>query len=124
MKQTHMKTENGDIEGAFTGSILTKYLEGVIKSSPIKESIEKITFKLQIFQENGDTDMLEVIDKNKIDFIILVTKLSTMIEMFEVLKFDDNLVMMDAMKEELNRFQEVISKSIEKTNEEFIKKQN
>tara|TARA_R110000796_G_scaffold192641_1_gene309294 strand:+ start:8865 stop:9206 length:342 start_codon:yes stop_codon:yes gene_type:complete len=106
----------------FSDSILTEYLDAVINNDPLEDVILKLTYKLQIFKDNGETQLIEAIDKNKIDYIILVTKLATMVTMFNKLCIDDNLVMVDYLKDEIEKFQSVMTHSIAKTNKELIDK--
>lgn len=122
MKQLKMKTDNYNIEHDFGDSILTKYLESVINNTSINNVIEKISYKLQMITEDGDTQILDAINKNKIEYIILVTKLTTMIEVFSHLKNDKNLVTNDEMEIEINRFKDLISSSIEKSKLEILNK--
>jgi hypothetical protein len=101
-------------------SLVKEYLENVVSKRPLTEAIEKISFKIQIFEEDGKSKVIEAIKKEKIDYIILVTKLTTMIEMFNLIKDDDNIVMIDKMKSDIEKFMETIAKTIVKSKKEFV----
>lgn len=100
-------------------SLVKEYLENVVSKRPLTEAIEKISFKIQIFEEDGKSKVIEAIKTEKIDYIILVTKLTTMIEMFNLIKKDDNIVMIDEMKLDIENFMETISSTIDKSKKEF-----
>ena len=85
-----MGITNDNIGDNFNDSILIDYLDNVINSKPLKEVILKLSYKLQIFKENGETETLHAIDKKQLDYIILATKLNTMVQVFNQLKKDDN----------------------------------
>lgn len=105
--------------GKQSTSLVKEYLENVVSKRTLTEAIEKISFKIQIFEEDGETKVIEAIKKEKIDYIILVTKLTTMIEMFNLIKNDDNIVMIDKMKSDIEKFMETISTTIDKSKKEF-----
>tara|TARA_R100000908_G_C3752512_1_gene146983 strand:+ start:2172 stop:2504 length:333 start_codon:yes stop_codon:yes gene_type:complete len=100
-------------------SLVKEYLENVVSKRPLTEAIEKISFKIQIFEEDGKTNLIEAVKKEKLDYIILVTKLTTMIEMFNLIKNDDNIVMIDKMKTDIENFMETIALTIDKSKKEF-----
>ncbi len=100
-------------------SLVKEYLENVVSKRPLTEAIEKISFKIQIFEEDGKTNLIEAVKKEKLDYIILVTKLTTMIEMFNLIKNDDNIVMIDKMQLDIENFMETISSTIDKSKKEF-----
>ncbi len=64
----------------------------------------------------------EAIDKDKVDYIILATKLSTMVEGFKMMKEDNNLVMVDKLEQAITRFEEKILSKIEIGNKELTQK--
>ena len=115
-----MNIENTNIETRFDNSLLTEYLERVIGNRPMKDVISNLSIRLQIFTGDGETQQLDAIDRSKVDYIVLATKLSTMIEMFNMLKEDNNLVMTSELEREIERFEDQISKTIEQTNKELI----
>ena len=43
-----------------------------------------------------------------------------MIEMFNLIKDDDNIVMIDKMKSDIEKFMETIAKTIVKSKKEFV----
>jgi len=105
--------------GKQSTSLVKEYLENVVSKRTLTEAIEKISFKIQIFEDDGESKIIEAIKKEKIDYIILVTKLTTMIEMFNLIKDDDNIVMIDKMKSDIEKFMETISTTIDKSKKEF-----
>ena len=111
---------NNDIRNDFNNSTLKEYIDEVLNNQPLKDTISKLSYKIKVFNLDGDMHEIHAIDKAKVDYIVLVTKLTTMVDVFKQLKQDDNIVMVDTMLKELNRFQDVISKSIEQTNKELI----
>ena len=100
-------------------SLVKEYLENVVSKRPLTEAIEKISFKIQIFEEDGKTNLIEAVKKDKLDYIILVTKLTTMIEMFNLIQNDNNIVMIDKMKTDIENFMHTIAKTIDKSKKEF-----
>lgn len=100
-------------------SLVKEYLENVVSKRPLTEAIEKISFKIQLFKEGDESEIIEAIKKEKLDYIILVTKLTTMIEMFNLIKNDDNIVMIDKMKIDIENFMETITLTIDKSKKEF-----
>jgi len=119
-----MDSTNNKIEGQFTNSVLLKYIDNVIEHKPLSKLITRSKYRIELFDNLGESSTIEVIDTSKLDYIILVTKLSTMIEMFKTMKSDENLVMADLLEKELQRFQDVVSESIIKTNNELINKEH
>lgn len=118
-----MKLTDQDIDGAFSNSILLKYLEPIIHNKPVADVLNELTIRLQLFDPSKDeATTMETIDKKNVEYLMLVTKLSTMVEMFKVMKSDDDLVMVDYLETELNRFQDTISESILRANKEVIDK--
>ena len=117
-----MKVNKNRIDEDFTNSILFKYLDKVIESQPLTDVIPELSFRLQTFdEESGNIEStITAIDVDKLEYIMLVTKLTTMIEVFKQLKGDDNIVMVDIMEEELVKFQEVMEESIIKTNDRLL----
>jgi hypothetical protein len=118
-----MKLTDKDIDGAFSDSILLKYLESVVQNKQVTDIISELTFRLQMFDPANDkTTTIEAIDIKKVEYLVLVTKLSTMVEMFKVMQGDDNLVMVDYLEKEIKRFEDTISASIVRANNEVIDK--
>jgi len=117
-----MDLTNDNVCDVFNDSILIDYLDNVIGNKPLKEVILKLAFKLTLFKDSGETESIEAIDKNKIDYIIMATKLTTMVEVFKLLQNDENIVMTSDIEKELNRFQEVISQGVLMTNKQLINK--
>jgi len=115
-----MELTNDQIDGKFNKTLLTKYIEGVISTQPLDGVLDSLTYHLEVYGENESIESIEAIDKSKVEYVILVTKLSTMIEIFNILKNDDNIVMVDELEKEIIRFQDLISESIKKTNKELI----
>lgn len=113
-----------EIDNTFQNSILKDYIKRVVSNRPLKDVILNSTMKLQIFDGMNDITNIEAIDKSKIDYIILATKLCTMIEVLSQLKLDNNVVMVDELEKEIERFKDTISESIKITNNELIDKDN
>lgn len=117
-----MKLENANIEGSFENSLLLKYLENVVSNRPLEDVISNLSFRLQIFKDNGETQILNAIDRSKVDYLILATKLSTMIEVFDMLDNDNNIVMTDELQNEMKRAVKIISQKIDETKTELVNK--
>ncbi len=115
-----MKLDNQDIKNTFEDSIIYNYLDKVITNRPMKDFVDKSAFRIMMFEDDGENTVHDFIDKSKVEYIILATKLSTMLQVFDALKEDDKVVMIDSLEDEINRIKSIIGPKIESINKEMI----
>jgi hypothetical protein len=118
-----MNLVQSEIDNITKNSIILPYLDKVLANSTLNEVIPELVMNIDLYEANSEDSILEVIEKKHIEYIILSTKLTTMVEMFNLMDFDNNLVLADKLEQEIIKFRKVISESIIRTNKELIDRQ-
>lgn len=96
--------------------LLKKYLEQILDSDLSNRLIQKEKFELSLIDYVDDKEYVteaNVVTLEKLKTIQLVTKLETLIKIFEILKDDLNVVFCDEMIEEYKGFKDKILPKIE-----------
>jgi hypothetical protein len=100
--------------------LIKEYILNVLNGKFSKKLIDNC---LIVDVLNEDSKIIEAIPKSKLPYLILVTKLEALINIFDTLQKDDNIVCIDEFKEDSNKFIESITRAIEISINEFDKKQ-
>ena len=96
--------------------LLKKYLEEIINSDMSNRLIQKEKFELSLIDYIDDKEYVteaNVVTLDKLKTIQLVTKLETLIKVFDILKNDNNVVFCDEILDEFNGFKDKILPKIE-----------
>jgi hypothetical protein len=101
-----------------TNGILKKYILGAISSKYTTKILEKGTMDIHM-QDDGE-EVMQVINRKNIDFLLLVTKLECLISFLETLEIDDNIVRHDDFTDASDKYIQTITLAIEKGMKELV----
>lgn len=102
-----MKLDENTKNGVFK-----EYVKGVLKNEYAKDILEATTVNIQMLEDN---EVVNVIPTNKLDYLLLVTKLEALLNIIDVIHADDNVVFSDDFKNESENFKDKVTQAIIKS---------